>query len=96
MIHSPRQGAEIATGEFSVVGQTVPGAQVRVEVTARFGVLGAPLPVTSGTVTADNNGFFTFVVRPPMRVPGTVYTIRVSSASPGVNAPPVSVTVRQL
>jgi len=96
VIHSPRQGAEIATGEFSVVGQTVPGAQVRVEVTARFGVLGAPLPVTSGTVTADNNGFFTFVVRPPMRVPGTVYTIRVSSASPGVNAPPVSVTVRQL
>lgn len=96
VIHSPRQGAEIATGEFSVIGQTVPGAQVRVEVTARFGVLGAPLPVTSGTVTADHNGFFTFVVRPPMRVPGTVYTIRVSSASQGLNAPPVSVTVRQL
>lgn len=96
VIHSPRQGAEIATGEFSVVGQTVPGAQVRVEVTARFGVLGAPLPVTSGTVTADNNGFFTFLVRPPVRVPGTVYTIRVSSASQGLNAPPVSVTVRQL
>lgn len=95
VIHSPRQGAEIATGEFSVIGQTVPGAQVRVEVTARFGVLGVPLPVTSGTVTTDNNGFFTFVVRPPTRVPGTVYTIRVSSATSGLNAPPVSVTVRQ-
>lgn len=94
VILAPHQGAEIAPGAFAVVGQTFPGAQVRVEVTARLGIL--QLPVTSGTVVANQAGFFVFEVRPPLRVPGTVYTITVTSTSQGFTAPPVSVTVRQL
>ena len=94
VIHSPQQGAEIAAGEFFVTGQTMPGSQVRVEVTAQLAVL--QLPVTSGTVTADQNGFFVFTARPPLRVPGTVYTITVTSTFQGFSSPPVSVTVRQL
>jgi len=94
VIHSPHQGAEIAAGEFFVTGQTMPGSQVRVEVTAQLAVL--QLPVTSGTVTADQNGFFVFTARPPLRVPGTVYTITVTSTFQGFSSPPVSVTVRQL
>lgn len=94
VIHSPQQGAEIAAGEFFVTGQTTPGSQVRVEVTAQLAVL--QLPVTSGTVTADQNGFFVFTARPPLRVPGTIYTITVTSTFQGFSSPPVSVTVRQL
>lgn len=94
VIHSPQQGAEITAGEFFVTGQTMPGSQVRVEVTAQLAVL--QLPVTSGTVTADQNGFFVFAARPPLRVPGTVYTVTVTSTYQGYSAPPVSVTVRQL
>lgn len=94
VIHSPQQGAEIAAGEFFVTGQTTPGSQVRVEVTAQLAVL--QLPVTSGTVTADQNGFFVFTARPPLRVPGTMYTITVTSTYQGFSLPPVSVTVRQL
>ncbi len=94
VIHSPQQGAEIAAGEFFVTGQTMPGSQVRVEVTAQLAVL--QLPVTSGTVTADQHGFFVFTARPPLRVPGTVYTITVTSTFQGFSSPPVSVTVRQL
>ena len=93
VILAPAQGTEITTSEFSVVGQTMPGAQVRIEVTARFGVFN--LPVTSGTVTANQSGFFTFTVRPSMRVPGTVYTITVRSTYQGYTTPPVSITVRQ-
>ena len=93
VILAPTQGTEITTSEFSVVGQTMPGAQVRIEVTARFGVFN--LPVTSGTVTANQGGFFTFTVRPSMRVPGTVYTITVRSTYQGYTTPPVSITVRQ-
>jgi len=93
VILAPTQGTEITTSEFSVVGQTMPGAQVRIEVTARFGVFN--LPVTSGTVTANQSGFFTFTVRPSMRVPGTVYTITAWSTYQGYTTPPVSITVRQ-
>jgi hypothetical protein len=94
VIHSPQQGAEIAAGEFYVTGQTMPGAQVRVEVTAQLAVL--QLPVTSGTVMADHNGFFVFAARPPLRVPGTTYTVTVTSTYQGFASPPVSVTVRQM
>lgn len=94
VIHSPQEGAEIAAGEFYVTGQTMPGAQVRVEVSARLAVL--QLPVSSGTVTADQNGFFVFMARPPLRVPGTVYTITVTSTYQGYSSPPASVTVRQM
>lgn len=94
VIHSPQQGAEITAGEFYVTGQAMPGSQVRVEVSAQLAVL--QLPVSSGTVTADQNGFFVFLARPPLRVPGTMYTIRVTSTYQGYSSPPVSVTVRQM
>lgn len=94
VIISPRQGEEIETEEFSVIGQTVPGAQVRIGVSARFGVF--QVQVASGTVTADHNGYFVFVVRPSLRIPGSVYTITVTSTFQGQSAPAVSVTVRQL
>lgn len=94
VIITPHQGAEIAAAEFPVIGQTAPGAQVRVEVTARFGVFN--VPVTSGTVTADQRGFFIFEVRPPLRIPGAIYTITVTATFQGFSAPPTSITVRQL
>lgn len=94
VIISPHEGEEIRTEEFSVIGQTVPGAQVRIGVSARFGVF--QVQVAGGTVTAEENGFFVFVVRPSVRVPGSVYTITATSTFQGQSAPPVSVTVRQL
>lgn len=93
VIIAPTQGSEITGSEFSVVGQTMPGAQVRVQVTGRFGVFN--VPVANGTVTANQNGYFTFTVRPSGRVPGTIYTITVTASAQGYNAPPVTVTVRQ-
>ena len=93
VILAPTQGTEISASEFSVVGQTMPGAQVRIEVTARFGVFN--LPVTNGTVTANQSGFFTFTVRPSVRMPGAVYTITATATYQGYTAPPVTVTVRQ-
>jgi len=94
VIISPREGEEIGTEEFSVIGQTVPGAQVRIGVSARFGVF--QVQVAGGTVTADHTGYFVFAVRPSVRIPGSLYTITATSMIHGQTAPAVSVTVRQL
>jgi hypothetical protein len=94
VIITPHEGEEIRTEEFSVIGQTAPGAQVRIGVGARFGVF--QVQVASGTVTADTTGYFVFVVRPSVRIPGSVYTITATSIFQGQTAPAVSVTVRQL
>jgi len=94
VIISPHEGEEIGTEEFSVIGQTVPGAQVRIGVSARFGVF--QVQVAGGTVTADHTGYFVFVVRPSVRIPGSLYTITATSIIQGQTAPAVSVTVRQL
>jgi hypothetical protein len=64
-----------------------------VQVVGRFGVFN--VPVASGTVTANQNGYFTFTVRPASRVPGTTYTITVTASAQGYSPPPVTVTVRQ-
>ncbi|HXF81601.1 MAG TPA: DUF5666 domain-containing protein [bacterium] len=93
VILAPAQGTEITGSEFAVVGQTVPGAEVRIQVTGRFGVFN--VPVASGTVTANERGVFTFTVRPSARVPGTTYTITVTSIFQGQSALPVTLTVRQ-
>jgi len=89
----PQPGTVIESREFSVVGETMPGAQVRFEVVARYGIF--QQPVTSGTTTAGRDGRFAFVVRPTRYFSGTVYTITVTSTFRGVSAEPVSVTVRQ-
>lgn len=93
VIISPRDGEDIETDEFTVIGQTAPGAQVRIGVSSRFGVF--QVQVASGTVTAEENGFFVLVVRPSLRIPGSVYTITATPTFQGQTAPAVSVTVRQ-
>lgn len=94
VIISPREGEEIRSEEFSVIGQTVPGAQVRVVVSARVGLFQSQ--VASGTVNADHTGYFVFVARPRFRVPGSLYTITATPIIQGQSAPFVSVTVRQI
>lgn len=93
IILAPTEGAVVTGSEFSVVGQTMPGAQVRVQVTARLGVFN--VPVANGTVTANQTGHFSFQVRPRSAVPGTTYTITVTASAQGYNHPPVTITVRQ-
>lgn len=93
IIIAPAQNAEITAAEFQVIGRTVPGAQVRVEVSAGIGGFG--VKIADGTVLADSSGIFVFPVRPRLRVPGTVYTITVTPTIQGRSGSPVSVTVRQ-
>jgi len=94
LILSPQPGAQVSGAEFTVVGRTMPGAQVQIHVMARWSVF--QVQVASSAVTADQSGIFVFVVRPQVRVPGAVYTITATSTVQGVSMTPVSVTVRQL
>jgi hypothetical protein len=93
IILSPTEGSVVTGSEFTVFGQTIPGAQVRVQVTGRVGVFN--VPVANGTVTANQAGQFSFLVRPASRVPGATYTITVTASGQGYSTPPVTVTVRQ-
>jgi len=93
VILHPEQGAVVDAREFTVIGHTAPGALVRVDVVARYGIF--QQPVASGTVDAGRDGRFAFTVRTDRRFSGGVYTITVSSTFRGVTAAPVSVTVRQ-
>jgi hypothetical protein len=93
VILSPQAGTQVSGSEFTVVGRTLPGAQVQIHVMARWSVF--QVQVANTTVTADQNGMFYLQVRPSMRVPGASYTITATSHYQGVNMTPVSVTVRQ-
>ncbi|MGH8245380.1 MAG: hypothetical protein ACREUU_02995, partial [Gammaproteobacteria bacterium] len=90
----PRDGAEIATLEFLIIGRTFPGAQVHIEVLAQFGFV--RISVASADVTADNTGLFTHTARPSLRLAGATYTITVTARFQGVVSPPTSIVVRQL
>lgn len=90
----PRNGAEISTSEFSVIGRTFPGAQVRIDVLAQFTFI--RVSVAGADVTADNTGLFTQTVRPSPRLAGATYTITVTAIFQGVVSPPTSIVVRQL
>lgn len=93
-ILSPQPGAQVSGGEFTVVGRTMPGAQVHIHVIARWSVF--HVQVANSAVPADRSGIFVFVVRPQARAPGTVYTITATSTFQGISMLPVSVTVRQI
>lgn len=94
VILSPQAGTQVSGSEFTVVGRTIPGAQVQIHVMARWSVF--QVQVANSTVTADQNGMFVLQVRPSMRIPGASYTITATSHYQGVSMTPVSVTVRQL
>lgn len=90
----PPDGTQIAAGEFTVVGRTLPGAVVRVEVTLE--VFGLQFPLSASEVVADVSGFFTHPVRPSVRIAGALYRITVRARFNGILSPPASVVVRQL
>ncbi len=90
----PRNGAEIATSEFSIIGRTFPGAQVRIDVLAQFAFV--RVSVAGADVTADNTGLFSHTVRPSPRLAGATYTITVTARFQGVVSPPTAIVVRQL
>jgi len=94
VILAPQAGSEVSGSEFTVVGRTLPGAQVQVHVQARWSVF--QVQVANSTVTADQSGIFILAVRPTMRVPGATYTITATPHYQGVAMPPVTVTVRQI
>jgi hypothetical protein len=90
----PANGADIATPEFTIIGRTYPGSRVRVEVAAEFIVF--QLPVTTAEVTADQNGFFVYTVRPVMRFAGARYRITATSYFQGTTLlRSTSITVNQ-
>ncbi len=94
-IFSPADGEEIATEAISVVGQTVPGAAVHVEVafepfgTFRFGS-------TTADTVADGRGIFVSNVRLPVGFPKAVFRITVTANIGGVTSPATSITVRHI
>ncbi|HEY6103424.1 MAG TPA: DUF5666 domain-containing protein [bacterium] len=94
VILSPQAGAEVSGRAFTVVGRTLPGAQVQIGVMAHWAVFN--VQVANTTVTADQSGIFVLAVQPSMRVPGATYTITATSTYQGVTMTPVSVTVRQI
>lgn len=94
-ILSPHNGADIAVSEFTIIGRATPGVQVHIDVLAHFTVF--QVTVASADVVADHSGLFTYTVRPPMRVAGTIYRITATGRFPqGVVSPPTSIVVRQL
>jgi hypothetical protein len=94
VIFSPQPGTDVSGSEFTVVGRTMPGAQVQIHVMARWSVF--QVQVANTTVAADQNGMFVLQIRPSMRVPGASYTITATSRYQGISMTPVSVTVRQI
>lgn len=92
-IFYPLNGSEINTSEFTVVGRTVPGALVRIDVSTSWFLFTFP----SGTAETwtDDGGMFTATVRPSTRLFGAAYRITVRATAYGVVLPPTSVTVYQ-
>jgi hypothetical protein len=89
----PQDGAEIATAEFTVIGRTLPRAQVHIEVTTLWLIF--TLPGSSADVVADDSGFFASTIRPAFRLPGAAYRITVTASIQGVALSPSSITVHQ-
>jgi hypothetical protein len=94
VILAPQAGAEVSGRAFTIVGRTIPGAQVQIGVMAHWAVFN--VQVANATVTADQSGIFVLAVQPSMRMPGTTYTITATPTYQGVSMTPVSVTVRQI
>lgn len=92
-LFTPADGETINTAEILIVGRTVPGAHVRIDVSADAFFRPGP---TSVDTQADANGVFTARVNPPGRYSGANIRITVTSSAGGVTSAPTTVVVRQL
>ncbi len=94
-IFFPANGAEIVSSEVSIVGRTVPGAAVHIDVTFQaIGLL--PLGSTAADVVADSRGVFSATIRLPVRFPGATYRITVAARLNGTTSPETSIVVRHI
>jgi hypothetical protein len=79
-----------ANGQLAIRGQTVPFANVRIQVESVAnvgGVLGLTQPVADQTVQSDRNGNFAITVSPRgLPIPGTRYEVRLTASSGGQTA----------
>lgn len=91
-IFFPQDGTEISTPEFVVVGRTVPGASVRIDVMSAWGFF--QFQVAGADVTADEAGIFIATIRPTLRLSGGTYRITVRATASSITLPVTSLTVR--
>jgi len=88
----PTNGETINTADILIVGRTVPGATVHIDVSIDALFWQGP---TSVDTQADANGVFSARVNPSGRSSGSNIRIIVTSIADGVTSAPTTVVVRQ-
>ncbi len=89
-IFTPASGDGV-DAEFAVVGRTLPGAVVHVDV--QLVVFVARFQVAASDVTANRNGFFVLTVRPVTQYRGASYHVTVLASAQGRTTPQASIDV---
>lgn len=96
---SHRNGQDVESGRFTLVGQTLPGAEVQIKVTYGVAVLGVNLveqTLLEREVQADRNGQFQLDVSPPrLPVPGVQYTVSATARQGNNTSPETRITLVQ-
>ncbi len=93
-LYTPANGETINSADVLIVGRTVPGANVHIDVSVDVYFRDRPGPTTVDTV-ADANGVFTARVNPPGRYSGADMHITVTSRSGGVVSAPTTIVVHE-
>ncbi len=91
-LFTPVNGETVNTADILIVGRTVPGASVHVDVSVDAYYRPGPTAVDT---QADANGVFTARVNPPGRYSGADIHITVTSRSGGVTSTPTTILVHQ-
>ncbi len=92
-LFTPANRETINTADILIVGRTVPGSNVHIDVSVDAFFRPGP---TSADTQADANGVFVAKVNPPGRFSGANIRITVTSNAGGVTSAPTTVVVRQL
>ncbi|MEN9204366.1 MAG: hypothetical protein Q6J68_02050 [Thermostichales cyanobacterium SZTDM-1c_bins_54] len=93
-------GDRISGAAFTLQGLTAPNAQVRIRVDATTPIGGGFLTATQTIVndvlvTADSQGVFSYVVRPPIPVPNTTYQVNLTGIQGGQTSSTITVRLVQ-
>lgn len=90
-LFAPANGETFNTSEIVVIGRTVPGARVHIDLAAESSFRGT---ISSADAVADASGVFYTKVRVPWQASGVTYRITVISRLDGQVSSPTSVVVR--
>ena len=95
-----KEGDRISGSSFTLQGLTAPNAQVRIRVESTTPIGGGFLTATQtivndAVITADSQGVFSYLVRPPIPVPNSTYQVSLTGIQGGQTSATVTVRLIQ-